>query len=209
MMALRTSSFLAVLALVACGSTGGATSGAAGDTVSGSTATTGAGTGGAGTGGAGGAGAGGAGPCAAPAAGTLSFSGVHSTTYDNTMEQVSSSFGDPNLSTLAAYNDLDMLVIAGKNAGWDVEIDLHLEPNAAPPLTITPSSVPNYVGGATFSRGAGLANTFSNDNTFVVKVQEVGCRIKGTFSGAAASVDGLEILTVGQGAFDVPVTAKP
>jgi hypothetical protein len=42
-----------------------------------------------------------------------------------------------------------------------------------------------------------------------VQVQAAGCRIQGTFSGGAASEDGLEILTVDQGAFDVPVAATP
>jgi hypothetical protein len=125
------------------------------------------------------------------------------------MEQVSASFGDPNSSTLTASRDVDMLAIKGHDAAWDVEIDVHLDPSASLPLTITPTSFPSYVGGASFTNGAGLANAFSNDNTFVVKVQEAGCRLEGTFSGGATTEDGLEILTIAQGAFDVPVTAAP
>jgi hypothetical protein len=153
-------------------------------------------------------GTGGSGTCPAPTAGTLSFKAVYTTTYDSTHEQISESFGDPNTSTLSASLDAGMLSILAKNSAWEVEIDVHLEPNVTFPITVSPSSFPNNVTGAVFSKGAGLANSFSNDDNFVVTLQSAGCRVKGSFSGGMSSEDGgLELLSVNPGSFDVPLTA--
>jgi hypothetical protein len=197
------------VALTACGSACGRQESTASDGSTGGDSTSagaGGGTGGAGVGGAGGSGGGGA--CPAPAAGTLSFEGLHTTTFDNTMEPESASFGDPNTSTLSASDKGSKLFIAAKDATWEVEIDLHLDAHASLPLSITPKSFPSYVRGGSFTHGMGLANDFSNDDTFTVNLTEAGCRIKGTFSGGTSSSDGFEILTIANGSFDVAVT-KP
>lgn len=202
MKSLRTSIVLApVLALFAfaCGSTETNSGvGSDGSTTTSSATTTTTGTGG----------SGGSGPCPAPTVGQLSFKAVHTTTYDSTNEQISESFGDPNSSTLSASLDAGKLAILAKNSVWDVEIDVHLEPNVTFPITLSTSSYPNYVVGAAFSKGAGLANTFSNDDNFVVTLQSADCRVKGSFSGGMSSIDGgLELLSVKPGSFDVPLTA--
>jgi hypothetical protein len=191
-----------IVVLTACGSRSEST---ATDGSTGSVSTsggTGGGTGGAGVGGAAGAGGG----CPAPAAGTLSFQALHTTTYDNTMESVAESFGDPNSSTLSARSEGKLLAIKAHDATWDVELDLHVDAHATLPLSITPKSFPSYVGGASFTRGAGIANGFSNDDAFTVTITEVGCRIKGTFSGRTTTSDGFGLLTISKGSFDVAIT---
>jgi hypothetical protein len=199
MIARRASSFLLAVTLAGCaaGSKGG-DSGTGGGTAGSATTTT---TPSTGTGGAGGA------VSCSTAAGTLSFSGIYSTTFDSTMDPVSSTFGDPSTSTLVAYLDMGTTVIKGQNATWQVEIDLELAANAKLPVTLTPSSFPSLVSGASFVRGAGLTNQFSNGDTFPVTVADDGCRIGGTFSGSATSADGFGLITFSHGAFDVPVTA--
>jgi hypothetical protein len=190
-----------VLAISSCaaGSSGSISGmGAGGSTVHSSSSATG------GTGGAGGGG------CPAGAPGALSFKGLHTTTYDNTMESVSVTLGNPNDSTLAAYVETGTLRIEGQDATWQIDLELHLQPNVMPPLAITPKSFPNYVVGACFSRGAGLANTFCNDDAFSVTVKQYACdRISGTFAGHAASSDGFNLLSVNGGTFDLPIGPKP
>jgi hypothetical protein len=200
----RTSIVLApVLALFAFACSSGETGGGVGSGGSTTTSTATTATSTTGTGG-----SGGSSTCPAPTVGQLSFNAVYTTTYDSTNEQFSASFGDPNTSTLSASLGAGTLSILAKNSVWDVEIDVHLEPNVSFPITLTPSSYPNYVSGAVFSKGAGLANTFANGDNFVVTLQSAGCRVKGSFSGGMSSEDGgLELLSVGPGSFDVPLTA--
>jgi hypothetical protein len=195
--------FTLVVALAACGnsetvsSTGSGGGGAPGAASSSSHAATGSG----GTGGSG---------CPAGAPASLSLHGLRTTSFDNTMDTVVVTLGNPNDSTLSAYVDTGTLMIEGQNADWQVDLELHLEANVTPPISITAKSFPNDVVGACFSSGLGMENTLCNDDAFKVTVTTYGCeRITGTFLGRAISLDGFAFLDVSSGAFDVPIGAKP
>ncbi|WP_281332612.1 hypothetical protein [Polyangium sp. 6x1] len=159
----------------------------------------------------GGSGGSGGGAACNSSPGSLSFHGVRTTSFDNTMAMASGTYGNPNDSTLAAYwAPEDMLELRAENAEWKVELSLHLGANIEPPLTITPKSFPHSVYGACFVSGLGMANSLCGEDGFEVTVDSLACnRIQGSFKGRAASFNGYNFLDVDSGTFDVPIGSMP